>query len=222
MNSKLENTGYDRPNYYKLSFLFCTFFFLFMASIFAQQIGIHAIKDLSNNSVSHKAWGVGGSIDLDQWVKKTTFRINFDWTIFRNKNDEIHPNYQRISGGISAFYSYKISKKFTFQCGAEISYSNLKYSYIYNYEVIINQTDTIGSRAQTLQHTGDFVGIGAHLGLSYELSPRFNLALSLTPTYLISVSSKSSVFAIEPIYSKNIWLFPLKLALSYKLFNSEQ
>ena len=180
----------------------------------AQRLEIHAIKDLSTNQQANKAWGVGGAIDFEEWVKKVTFRANFNWGMYNKKNGT-NPKFQLLSGGISAFYSVKVSEKISFQCGAEINYTNLRYSYIFEIDTLQND------KPVTVQHTGNLIGVGAHLGFHYELSPRLCVALNFIPQYLIPVSSKSSTKKIEPEYNKGVWLFPIQLGLSFKLFNSE-
>lgn len=208
--------------YYKLHSYGLTVFFLFCillsAPLFAQRLEIHGIKDLSNDKTANKAWGVGGAVLLDQWVKKTTFGVYFDWTTYRPKNKPINPRYDRMSAGILVFYSINISKKFSLQCGADINYTNLKHSYIHSYQTI----DTVSEKPITLQQTGDFIGIGAYIGANYEFSSRFGVKINVIPTYLISVGSKSSSSAVAPEYAKGIWMFPLKLGLTYKIFNSKE
>jgi hypothetical protein len=188
----------------------------------AQRIEIHGIKDFSSNSTANKAWGVGGAVDFDQFVKNTTFRANFNWTTYRSKTQATHPVYNRFSGGISAFYSLNISKKFSLQVGAEVNYTQITHTYIYDYEIIYSGTDTIGGKPLTLKQTGNFIGIGPHIGVNYELSPRFSLRLSIIPTYLISVGYKCSHKDSEPEYSKGMWVFPLQVGITYKIFKMEQ
>ena len=198
-------------------FILCLIFFSFFAAK-AQRLEVHGIKDFSNNSTANKAWGVGGALHFDQFVKKTTFSAHFDWATYRSKNKETNPRYDRISGGVSAFYAVTLSKKISLHCGAEINYTNLKYTYRYAIEEVVPNTE----KFLTVQQTGHFIGIGPHVGLNYELSPRFSLRLNFIPSYLISVGSKSSVPDIEPEYSKGMWLLPLQLGITYKLFMSEQ
>jgi len=215
MNISLSHTVHRTP-YIVCRMLFFIAIVLLISKInlSAQRLEVHANKDLSTNATANRAWGVGGAIDFDEWIKRTTFRVNFNWAMFREKDDRVNPNYQRLSGGISAFYSFKVIEKLTFYCGAEINYSNLRHSYIHG-------LDTINKKAITLQQTGNFVGIGPHLSLQYELSSRFNVALNFIPTYLIPVSFKSSIKATEPEYKKGIWLFQIQLGLSYKLFKPD-
>jgi hypothetical protein len=204
----------------KISIFFVLLIFnspLLIFNCFAQHLEIHGIKDISTNSIANKAWGIGGAILLDQWVKKTTFNAHFDWATYRPKNNPVHPIYDRLSGGISVYYSVNISKKFTLQCGAEINYTQLRHSYIYGYQKI----DTLQGKPQTVQQIGSFVGIGPHIGINYELTPRFGVKVSIIPTYLISVGSKSSAPTVKPEYSKGMWLFPIQLGITYKLFMSE-
>lgn len=195
--------------------------FLLCSSVFihAQRLEIHAIKDFSTNSIATKAWGVGGALDFDQFVKNTTFRINFDWTMFNSKSDLISPKYSKTSGGVAAFYSFRLTEKISFQCGLAINYSKLKYSYIYDYELIITEKDTTTGKPKTLLNIGDFIGIGPHLSFYYEVGKRVNFLFNFLPAYLFSVNSKSSVKSINPEYSKGIWLFPIQLGFSVKLFN---
>jgi len=206
------NTSHLVPRtlYFIPLFLFC------FLKINAQRLEVHAIKDFSTNTIANKAWGVGGAIDFDQWVKKTTFRINFDWAIYKKIDNTTNPNYQRLSGGISAFYSFKLTEKITFQCGAGLNYSNLKHSFIYDIDSLQH------GKPLTVQHTGNFIGIGPHLELCYELAPRFNVVLNFVPNYLIPVSRKSNVKTIDPEYEKGVWLFPIQLGISFKLFNPDQ
>ena len=216
-NSLLQSTSFTRL--LRNSFLFILFAFCFL-QLSAQRIEVHGIKDFSNNTVSNKAWGVGGAVLLDQWVKKTTFGVHFDWAAYIPKNKETNPRYNRLSGGISAFYTLNLIKKLSLQCGAIVHYTNLKHSYIYDYEV--NPTDTMTRRARTLQHTGNFIGIGAYISLNYELSPRFGAKINVIPTYLISVRSKSSLPLVAPEYAKGMWLFPLQIGFTYRIFNSKE
>ena len=194
-----------------LLLLFCS------TNLFAQRLAVHAIKDFSTDSNANKAWGVGGNIELDQLVKKMTFKGYFDWATYKDKDNPIHPNYQRMGGGITVCYSIDIAKKLTFQCGADINYTHVKHSYIHKYDYI----DSITSRPLTLLQKGNFIGIGPHIGCLYKITPRFNVTLNVTPSYLISVGGKSSVDAIEPEYNKGIWLFPIRLGLSYQIFKNE-
>ena len=184
------------------------------SNVNAQRIEIHGIKDFSTNSTANKAWGVGGAIDLDQWVKKVTFRLNFNWGMYQKKND-VNTKFQLLNGGISAFYSLKINEKTSFQCGAEVNYTNLRLSYIFAID------DLQQGKPLTVQHTGNFIGIGPHIGIRYEFTPRISIALNIIPQYLIPVSNKSSVKTIPPEYEKGVWLFPIQLGFSFKLFNSE-
>ena len=201
-----------------LSLVICILLFSF-PNANAQRIEIHGIKDISTNSIANKAWGVGGAIDFDQWVKNVTFRANFNWGMYQKKNSGTNPKFQLLSGGISAFYSLKIKEKISFQCGAEVNYTNLRYSYIYGVEH--TATDTVGGRNLTVQHTGNCIGIGPHIGFRYNFSPRFSVVLNFIPQYLIPVNSKSSVKTIEPEYEKGVWLFPIQLGFSFKFPNSE-
>jgi len=210
----LPHTSY-RLSYLAHLFLLSTFF-LFPFILHAQRLEVHGIKDLSTDENAKKAWGVGGTIELDQIVNKMTFKIFFDWATYKPKENVIKLNYQRMSGGIVACYAIPINEKATFQCGAEISYSHLKNTFIYDYLLI----DTI-MKPLTLLQRGNFVGIGAHIGLLYKLSPRFNLALNIVPAYLISVGAKSSVKTIDPEYNKGIWMFPIRLGFSYQLFKED-
>jgi len=194
---------------------------LFIFGVFvtnAQRLEIHGIKDLSNNSIVNKAWGVGGAVHLDQWVKKTTFSVHFDWTTYRPKNKKSNPRFDRMSGGVSAFYSFNISEKISIQCGADANYTNLKYSYLFSYEDISPEKE----RPVTLQHTGHFIGVGPLVGFNYKLSPRFGVRVTIVPTYLISVKSKTTLPDVTPEYSKNLWLFPIQFGITYRIFNSEK
>jgi len=201
----------------QLSLIVCILLFSFQNTN-AQRIEIHPIKYLSTNSIANKAWGVGGAIDFDQWVKNVTFRANFNWGMYQKKSEN-NPRFQLFSGGISAFYSLKIKEKTSFQCGAEVNYTNLRYSYIYGVEH--TATDTVGGRALTVQHTGNCIGIGPHIGLRHDFSPWFSMTLNFIPQYLIPVNSKSSAKDIEPEYKKGIWLFPIQLGFSFKFPYSE-
>jgi len=198
---------------------FCFLFsiFCFLPSASAQRLEVHVIKDFSNNVTTAKAWGVGGAVDLDQWVKKTTFRVHFDWAMYRKKDEILNPNYQRMSGGISALYAFNITKKFSFQCGAEVNYTQLKHSYLNGFE----NNDTLKGKPITLQHIGNFVGIGPHFDLRYELTPRIKVVFNFVPVYLISVSYKVSDKISKPEYKKGVWLFPLQLGFSYQLFKPD-
>ena len=187
-----------------------------LTNIHAQRIEVHANKDLSNHEIVNKSWGCGGAIDLDQWVKKTTFRLNFNWAQFRNSHDIKNPRYRRLSGGVSVFYSFAFKGGFSTQVGAEVQYSNLIHTYIYDYEMV----DSLRGKPLTLKQTGNFIGIGPHIGVRYDLSPRFCVALNFVPSYLIPVGAKSSNRNIEPEFAKAIWIYPIQLGLSFKLFNN--
>jgi hypothetical protein len=191
-------------------------FFCFQ-NLLAQRLEVHAIKDFSTDANATKAWGVGGAIEFDQLVKKMSFKAYFDWATYKEKESITNLKYQRMTGGITACYSVKINDKATFQCGAEISYTHLKHSYIYKYTPI----DSVASKPITLLQRGDFVGIGAYVGLLYKLTPRFSVMLNVVPTYLISVSAKSSENEVKAEYDKGIWLFPIRLGLTYQLFNND-
>ncbi|MCL2291435.1 MAG: hypothetical protein FWC34_12160 [Bacteroidetes bacterium] len=180
----------------------------------AQRLEVHGIKDFSNIEIANKPWGVGGAIDLDQLVKKTVFRIHFDWARHRKKDLITNHNYRRMSGGISALYSFDVIEKLTFRCGVEVNYTNVRHSYIID-------TDTINKKDITWLQTASFIGVGLHVALNYELTPRFNAVLNFVPVYLIPVSSKSYITTIDPLYKKGFWLFPIQLGLSYKLFKPD-
>jgi len=186
-------------------------------NIYAQRLELHAIKDFSTNDNANKAWGAGGSIEFDQLVKNIGFKVNFDWTTYKQKNNPDNLKYQRMSGGITAFYFIHIAEKATFQCGVEVNYYYLKHSFIYDYDPI----DSLTSRPLTLLQTGGFLGIAPYIGLLYKFTPRVSVALNTAPTYLIPVHPKSSVTNIEPAYKKGIWLFPIRLGLSFQLFNKD-
>ena len=192
---------------------------LYYQNVNAQRFEVHAIKDLSTNEQAHKAWGAGGVIELDQLVKKTTFKAYFDWAMFKDKENENHSKYQRMSGGIIACFTHDFTDKFTVQCGGEINYSFLKHSYIYDYEPLPN--DTTIFKPLTWLQTGNFIGLGIHVGVLYKLTPRFSVILNVAPTYLIPVLAKSSVMSKESEYKKGIWLFPIRLGISYQLFKKE-
>jgi hypothetical protein len=187
----------------------------------AQRIEVHFNKDFSTNSIANKGLGVGGAVDLDQWVKNTTFRFNFNWLMYK-KSDEINHNYQKLSGGFSSFYTFAW-EKFSLQCGAEINFTNLKHTYRYGTVEI----DSLHSKYVNLQENGNFIGIGPHIGARYELSPRFSIVFNFIPTYLIRVQNKmnsndhESTKGVIPEYSKGFWIFPMQLGISFKLFNSE-
>ena len=183
---------------------------------YGQRLEVHAIKDFSTDGNAAKAWGVGGAIDLDQLVKNITFRVSFDWALFNEKEKPFHNlRYNRKSGGVATFYSFNINNNLLFQCGAEINYTQLKHSYVY-------EIDTISIHVKkTTEQVGYFIGLAPYIGFQYKLSARFKIALNFAPSYLILVKSKSSVKAIEPAYNKGVWLFPIRLGLSYQLFNKD-
>jgi len=191
--------------------------FFYIVNVNAQRLELHANKDLSTNEIATKAWGVGGALEYDQWVKKTTFRANFNWTMYRNNVDEPHHYYQRMSGGASVFYTLKLAEKITFQCGGEINYTYVKHSYIYDYEPI----DSLHAKPLTTLQSGNFIGIGPHLGVRYAFGPRLSVVLNVVPTYLISIRPKSDIITLAPLYKKGIWLFPIQLGFSYLLFKSK-
>jgi len=196
-------------------FIICVLLLFSFFNIHAQRLEVHAIKDFSNDENANKAWGVGGTIELDQLVKNFSLRINFDWATYRKKDDITNPNYQRMGGGAAVCYSLNITEKLIFQCGVGINYIHLKHSWVYD-------TDTLqNGKLLTVLQQGNFIGIGTHIGIQYKLSPRFNVALNLIPEYLIRVNSKSSVLSIEPEYNKGIWLFPIQLGLSFQLFKPD-
>jgi len=209
------HTSYLKP---RTSYLILLFVFFFLPSVSAQRLEVHAIKDLSTDENAKKAWGVGGGIDLDNLVKNVTFRVGFDWAMYKEKNNPNHLKYNRMSGGVTAFYSFFFEEKFIFQCGVELNYSFLKHSYIYKEEKI----DSLTWKFKTTLQTGNFIGIGPYVGIQYKLSDRFNAALSCSPMYLILVHSKTNVPEVPPEYDKGIWLFPIRLGLSYQLFKSEK
>ncbi|MCL2246962.1 MAG: hypothetical protein FWC10_07615 [Lentimicrobiaceae bacterium] len=189
-------------------------------SLNAQRLEVHAIKDFSTNEQANKAWGVGGTFEFDQLVKKATFKIYFDWAMHNDKNDiNKKPKYQRMVGGIIACFSHDFSDKFTIQLGGEVNYAYLKHSYIYAYEPI--PPDTVGGRSLTLLQTGGFIGIGPHVGLLYKLTSQFSVVLNVAPTFLIPVHAKSSVLTKDPEYKKGVWLFPIRLGFSYQLFKKD-
>jgi hypothetical protein len=178
---------------------------------------VHGIKELSTHSIATKAWGVGGAIDLDQWVKRTTFRIHFDWTMYRKKDEMPKPKYQRLCGGISALYTFPIARKTEFRCGLELNFTQLKYSYINGFEIV----DTVPSKPITLMHTGNFIGIGPHLDVNYELTPRIKVALNFVPVYLIPVKYKVSDKVSDPEFKKGVWLFPIQLGFSFLIYKPD-
>ncbi|MDR2970515.1 MAG: hypothetical protein LBU83_01100 [Bacteroidales bacterium] len=207
-NSKFKN------QYSKLTVLLYVFF-LYPCILFAQRIEVHPFKDLSNHAIANKAWGVGAAIDFDNWVKNTTFRAHFDWSMYRKKDNITNPYYQKLCGGISAFYSIRLSKRILLQCGVDFNYTNLKHTYIF-------EIDTVNNKPITIQQTGNFIGIGSHIGVCYEFTPRFSVGLNIIPSYLVPVNQKSSIKRKELEYKKGIWMFPIQLSFSFKLFNLEQ
>ena len=209
------NTSNLKPH---TSYLIPLFFILLFTSVtvHAQRLEVHGNLDLSTNTVSNKVWGVGAAVDFDQWVKNVTFRANFNWGRQQEKNDAENPFYQKLSGGVSALYSLKIIEKLTFQCGAELNYTHLRYSHVYDID-----TTTSPSKLLTWLQEGNFIGIGPHIGLRYAISPRFSAAFNFIPTYLIPVGTKSNIPTFESEYKKGIWLFQLQLGLSYKLFKPD-
>ena len=200
--------------------LFGIFMLYCLFNVSAQRVEVHVLKDLSTNSIVNKAWGAGGAVDLDQWVKNTTFRINFNWAMYK-KNDEIKHNYQRFSGGVSAFYSVNVQEKISLQFGAEANFTGLKHSYRYGTEEVDPTSATGAAKYITLQQNGNFIGIGPHIGARYAFGPRVSLVFNFVPTYLISVGYKSSLRNVDPEYDKGIWIFPLQLGLSIRLFNPD-
>jgi hypothetical protein len=194
-----------------------------MGNVLAQRLEIHANKDLSLNEIANKAWGVGGAVDLDQWVKNVIFRANFNWAIYKPTNEPIndvkHHNYQRFCGGVSALYSLKIKEKISIQGGVELNYTFLRHTYIYGYKPIPN--DTAHVTTNTVKHTGNFIGIAPHIGVRYKLGKRMSAALNFVPTYLIMVGNKSSTLDVESEYQKGFWIFPIQLGLSYQLFKND-
>ena len=202
----------------RILLLFGIFMLYCLFNVSAQRVEVHGIKDLSTHSIANKAWGVGGALDLDQWVKNVVFRMNFNWAMYK-KNDEIKHNHQRFSGGVSAFYSVKVQEKISLQCGAEINFTNLKHSYRYGTEEIDPTSATGAKKYIILQQTGNFIGIGPHIGVRYAFGPRFSAVFNFVPTYLISVGYGSSLKNVDPEYDKGIWIFPLQLGFSFKLFN---
>jgi len=209
MNTAFPPTAFQ-PTAYRLPIILGIVLLFCFVNVNAQRLEVHAIKDLSPNEIANKAWGVGAAVDLDQWVKKTIFRVHFDWAMHRKTDDIANHHYQRMSGGISALYSLKIIDKLTFRCGVEVNYSYIRHSYIYE---IVNQ------KANTWLQNAHFIGIGPHVALNYELGRRFNVVFNFVPVYLITVSTKSNLPGLESEYNKGLWLFPLQLGLSYKIFN---
>jgi len=188
--------------------------FWLLPSANAQRLEVHLDKDLSTNTIAGKAWGAGAAIELDQLVKKMTFRINFDWSMYRKKEGIENPNYQKMSGGISALYTFNIAKNTEFLCGLDLNYTHLKYSYIISF-------DTIAKKPNTLQHKGNFIGMGTHFKLQYKFTSRFNGSISFVPVYLFPISNKVSDGVSEPEYKKGLWLFPLRIGFSFLLFKQE-
>jgi len=214
MNIPLPHTSHLLPFIIGIILLFG------VVNLHAQRLEVHINKDLSPdttaNRVVNKAWGVGGAIDIDQLIRNVVFRVNFNWTRYRKKDDITNPNYQRLTGGISALYSAKIVEKLMFQGGVELNYTHLIYSHVYG----IDSTN-FPSNLITLSQTGSFIGIGTHVGLRYDFSSRLSAAFNFIPTYLLPVRAKSSIIAIEPKYTKGIWLFQLQLGFSYRLFKPD-
>ena len=186
-----------------------------MINVDAQRLEVHANKDFSSNTIASKAWGVGGAIDFDQWVKHITFRANFNWAAYRPKDDNKHHDYQRLCGGISSFYSHKVGDKINVHGGIELNYTHLTHAYLYQ------QPDTVIIKGKATRQIGDFIGLGVHVGASYKLRPRLNIVLNIIPTYLIMVSTKSSTPEVKPEYKKGIWMFPIQLGLSYQLYKPD-
>jgi hypothetical protein len=183
----------------------------------AQHLEVHAIKDFSTNETANKAWGAGGALEFDQWVKRTIFRLDVDWAMYRKRDDILNPNYQRISGGISAFYAFKLSPKATVHCGLAVNYTRLTHSHRAGHEAI----DSLNSKYITLQHVGNFIGIGPHINLRYELTPRIKFVVNFVPAYLIPINYKVSDRISEPEYSKGVWLFPLQIGFSFQLYKPD-
>ena len=194
------------------------FFLICFLPLSAQRIEVHGIKDLSNNSIANKAWGVGGAIYMDQWVKKTAFGVHFDWTTYRPKNKASNHRFNRMTGGVTAYYSLYVTPKISLLCGAAINYTNLQHSYIYTIEKVEKEKE----RLVTVLHKGHFIGVGPYVGVNYDLSKRFGVKLYVIPTYLISVGSKSSLPEVKSEYAKGIWIFPLQLGITYKIFSLKE
>jgi len=191
--------------------------FLCSPSVHSQRLEVHAIKDFSTDANANKAWGIGGGIDLDQLVNKMAIKGYFDWAVFKEKNNPSNTNYQKMGGGIAVCYSINIKEKISFQCGAEVNYTHLKHTYIYADQ----QIDSIMSKPLTVLQRGNYIGIGAHIGLLYKLTPRFSIVLNVVPTNLLSVGGKSSVSTVKPEYNKGIWLFSIRLGILYQLFKND-
>jgi hypothetical protein len=210
MKTSLSHTTYLIPLGIGIILLFS------IVNVNAQRLEVHGIKDFSSNETANKAWGIGGALDIDQLVKRTIFRVSADWAMYRKK-DDINTNYQRISGGISAFYSFKLSEKATVHCGLAVNYTQMKHSYRFAFENI----DSLTSKPVTLQHTGNFIGIGPHLDLQYSLTQRVKFVINFIPVYLIPINYKVSNKISEPEYNKGIWLFPLQVGFSFQLYKPD-
>jgi hypothetical protein len=210
MNPSLPHTSYFAP------FIFTIFFFFSFVNMNAQRLEIHGLKDFSDNETANKAWVLGGAMDIDQLVKKTIFRVDGDWAIYKKRDNYLNQNtnFQRISVGISGLYSINLSQKATFQCGALVNYSNLKHSYISGF-------DSLAKKPITLQQTGNFIGVGSHLDLRYDLTSRIKFVLNLIPVYLIPVSYKVSDRISDPEYKKGIFLFTLQAGFSFQLYKPD-
>ena len=203
----------------RISLIISIILLLHSVNVHAQRLEVHPNLDLSTNTISNKVWGVGAAVDLDQWVKNTIFRVNFNWGMSpdRSSTDKTNPRYQKFSGGVSVLYSLKIIEKLTFRCGADLDYTHLRYSHVYGEDTISKPTKLL-----TWLQTGNFIGIGPHISFQYELTSRFNIALNVIPTYLIPVKATSNIATMESEYRKGLWLFQFQFGVSYKLFKHNQ
>ncbi len=199
-----------------------TALFLFgFTTLFAQQLEIRFNKDLAQPKEIMNSWGLGASINIDEAVEKIIFRINFDWSTYKLKDSysiidtfRVYENgtYNHFKVGLAPLYNFKKEgKKLSLQVGGDISYQYFKYS------INLYEKNLYDNGMKTTIHYGHYLGIGAHIGIQYALTPSINFALQAIPTYLILLQSETNYSDVDSKYSKGMFAAQIQLGFTFKL-----
>ncbi len=194
-------------------------------STFAQQLEVHFNKDLAQQKEILNSWGIGAALNLDQTVKKMAFKLTFDYSSYKLKDSYTMIDTFRVteSGknthfkvGIAPLYNYITKKgKLSFQAGVDISYHNFKYNLKYE------EPQLFDGGTQTIIHYGHYIGVGAYLGLQYQISPAFYFNLQCLPAYLIPLQAKTTQREVPSMYEKGMYITQLQIGISVRINRDE-
>lgn len=193
--------------------------FLLAVNVQAQRLELRFNKEFSNNAITNKSLGAGGSFIIDGWADRLDFQLNFDYAGYKAEadNNGISTKYRKLKGGISALYVLPVGKMCFFRVGGDISYNNLQKVDSWN-DTVVNVDN--GNSFVNRTHYGHSLGIGAIADFQVKLGNYVRIGAGIIPSYLIPLAAKTTSPSVESDYKKGLFIMQLQIGLEIKLYNN--